>query len=256
MLGNDGPDGPVGPHGPDHPAGPVGPPGHPGAALGTVTGLARHPVKSLQGEDCFTLDFDRRGAAGDRLWALRTADGAIAAGKNTRRFRRVPGLLDYSAVYDRAVPVIVTPDGARLRGDDPSAHLHLSDLLGQPVGLSRESDVWHMDAGAVHIVTTASLRAIGDADPRRFRPNIVIDNDEPWAEDQWTGRSIAIGPTLRLRVTGRTERCAMVNMAQPGLPPEPALLRRLADSRDLAFGIYADVTAPGTVTLGDRCTME
>jgi MOSC domain-containing protein len=227
-----------------------------GRTVGTVTGLARFPVKSVLGEDCFTLDFDRRGAVGDRLWAIRTEDGRLGSGKSTRRLLRVGGLLDCSAVYDHAVPVVVTPDGGHVRGDDPAARRRLSDLFNRPVALTRENDVWHMDAGSVSLVTTASLHALGDVDPRRFRPNIVIADDEPWAEEQWTGRGLAVGPSLRLKITAPIQRCVMVTMAQPGLPRDPALLRRLADNRPPVFGVYADVMAPGTVTLGDRCTME
>jgi uncharacterized protein YcbX len=228
--------------------------------LGTVTGLSRFPVKSMLGQDCFTLDFDARGAVGDRLWAVRDAtDGRLGSGKNTRRFTRVDGLLDFTAVYDREVPVVVAPDGSRLRGDDPATHDHLSDLLGRPVTLARETDVWHMDAGSVSLATTRSLHALGKADARRFRPNIILANDEhgePWAEDRWIGRRLAIGPALRLQVTRRIERCVMITHAQERLPRDPSLLKALADRRDLTFGIYADVMAPGTVTLGDRCTME
>jgi len=60
--------------------------------VGTVARLMRFPVKSLAGEELDTVDVEERGLAGDRWWAVHTADGGIGSGKTTRRFRRGDGL--------------------------------------------------------------------------------------------------------------------------------------------------------------------
>lgn len=242
----------------------------------TIAELARCPVKSMSGESPASLVFDARGAVGDRLWAVRDADGKLGSGKNTRRFRRIDGLLGCTARYEAprdgdtgsdggtpwddepGVPVIVTPDGDTLRASDPDVHDRLSALLGRAVTLVRETDVPHQDAGAVSLTTTGSLRALGallgddgPADARRFRMNLVVDTgDEPWTEETWTGRELAFGD-LRLRVVRRIERCVMTNLPQPGLPADPRVLRTLSDHRSLCFGVYADVLRPGSVSLGD-----
>jgi uncharacterized protein YcbX len=54
--------------------------------------IRRYPIKSLLGERLSTVEVDQRGLVGDRLWAVRDADGKLGSGKNTRRFRRMPGL--------------------------------------------------------------------------------------------------------------------------------------------------------------------
>lgn len=59
--------------------------------------LHRFPVKSMSGEERNHLDVDARGCVGDRVWSVRTADGKIGSGKNTRRFAAVPGLLELRA---------------------------------------------------------------------------------------------------------------------------------------------------------------
>src|SRR5918999_2637057 len=150
------------------------------AEVGRVTELWRYPVKSVAGERCQELDFDARGADGDRRFALYGTDGKIGSGKTTRRFRRMDGLLHYSASLDRGIPVIACPDGARVRAGEPAADEVLSAALGEPVSVRTEHAVPHFDVAAVHLLSTASLRwlaaALGDAsepDVRRFRPNIV-----------------------------------------------------------------------------------
>jgi MOSC domain-containing protein len=78
-------------------------------------------------------------------------------GKTTRRFQQINGLLAVRAVYDGDLPAITFPDGRRIRGDDPTRDTALSEALRLPVTLARESGVSHLDAGPVHLVTTASL---------------------------------------------------------------------------------------------------
>ena len=228
----------------------------------TVAALWRYPVKSMLGERCQSLALTARGVEGDRLYAIRDADGKFGSGKSTRRFRRIEGLFTFHAVYDGDVPVIAFPDGRRLRGDDGSVHGALSAALGQPVTLAREAAISHMDAGPVHLLTTASLawlRSLLPAarlDERRFRPNVLVD--VPGAspiEREWLGRTVAVGDEVRLVVHDMTERCVMVSLAQSELPGDPAILRTLAQDAGLAFGVYADVVAPGRISVGDRVTV-
>lgn len=95
---------------------------------GTVAGLVCFPVKSMvksmPGEERERLAVDERGVAGDRLWALRYEDGKLASGKlasgkNSRRFRRTPGMLEHDAAYEGQGPVVTTPDGEKPRPGDP-----------------------------------------------------------------------------------------------------------------------------------------
>ena len=111
-------------------------------------------------------------------------------------------------------------------------------------------------AKCVHIVNLASVREVERVagrkiDPLRFRPNIVIDGVDAWAEFGWIDHSITIGDA-RLDVFTRTERCDATNV-----DPEtgkrdmaiPALLRRTYGHSD--FGVYALVASPGVVRTGD-----
>lgn len=53
-------------------------------AVGTVTSLARLPVKSLLGERPDRVTVDTRGVRSDRLWAVTTPDGKLGSGKSSR----------------------------------------------------------------------------------------------------------------------------------------------------------------------------
>ncbi len=226
--------------------------------VGTVRELWRYPVKSMRGERCERLRLDPRGVIGDRLYAVRDEAGKFGSGKTTRRFRRIDGLLRFRAVYEGEVPLLTFPDGSTLRGDDPAIHEALSTHLELPVTLSREAEISHYDAGALHLLTTASLRTLGaslvDAalDERRFRPNILVEVESSgFPEDQWQGHGIAVGSDVRLRVGGRAERCVMVGLAQDELPADMRILRKVAQMNAARLGVYADVLTPGVVRVGD-----
>ena len=170
----------------------------------TIAGLWRYPVKSMLGERRESLLLERRGVVGDRLYAVRDEAGKFGSGKTTRRFRLMDGLYRFRARYDGDTPVITFPDGAMLRGDDSAIDARLSDVLGISVQLSREANISHFDDGPIHLVTTASLRALGallaqdETDARRFRPNIVIETDgEGFQEDSWEGRAGFAAPAWK-----------------------------------------------------------
>ena len=226
--------------------------------VGHVAGIRRYPVKSLVGEELTDALVDARGLVGDRLWSVRDQDGKFGSGKSTRRFRRMDGLLDLSAVYDGGeAPVVTFPDGDSYRGDDPAVHAALSTYVGREVSLAREEAVSHFDEGPVHLVTTSAIAYVQRAhgrvvDPARLRPNLVVDTDEPGLlEDGWVAAEVAIGEELVLRIGYSMPRCVMVNLPQRGLSADRDLLALITDVNDGGLGVVADVVRPGRVRLGD-----
>jgi uncharacterized protein YcbX len=220
----------------------------------------------MGGEQVDELGLDSRGIVGDRLYAVYDTDGKLGSGKNSRRFRRMDGLLEFHARYDDGQPTLHaadgtplrTPDGTALRGTGAQVDAALAVALGRPgVRLQREGAVPHHDAAGVHLVTTASLAWLHSLLPdaslteRRFRPNLFVEAvGTGRVEDGWAGRTLTIG-TARLRVTRPTERCVMVNAPQPDLAADGRILKVLGAESDLLFGVYADVVEPGTVRIGD-----
>jgi len=217
----------------------------------------------MLGERCESLRFETRGVEGDRQFAIRDSAGKFGSGKNTRRFRKIDGLLRFTTRYCGSIPEIRFPSGEVMRGDSPSIDGTLSEALGQLVVLSKEADVSHLDAGPVHIVTSASLKWLQSALPGttisscRFRPNIVIQcPGTGLVEQAWVGRRLRLGSEVRLLVSAQTERCGMVAFAQGELPVEPIVLRHITQFADLKFGVYAQVAVPGIVRLTDEVVLE
>ena len=79
------------------------------------------------------------------------------------------------------------------------------------------------NSAAVLVLSTASLRTAaqlhpdGVWDPRRFRPNVLIDvAGKGWLEDEWVGGTLSIGAVVLVPLQPCI-RCTMVTRAQPGL---------------------------------------
>ena len=232
-------------------------------SVGTVVRLWRYPVKSVGGEECERLDVNARGVEGDRRYAVLNEEGKLGSGKTTRRFRQIDGLLELRAAYRGDVPELTLPDGTRMLASDPQIHAALSSALKVPVTLGREQDVSHLDAGPIHLITTAGiawLRTVlpeAVVDERRFRPNLVIDaQGRTQVEQDWIGKTLSIGGAVKLRVSEPTGRCRMVALAQSGLPNDPRVLATIIRDADSGFGVYADVVVPGTISRDDSCSLE
>jgi uncharacterized protein len=216
--------------------------------------IRRYPVKAMGGESLAAVRIDSRGLTGDRAYAVVDGDGKLATGKHSRRFRRRDEIFEFAA---RTVA-----GGIRVTGRDgewsaPSAEVDrmLSDAMGDAVRLLPEAGTPYFDAGQVSLVSTASLEwcrvHLGvDADRRRIRPNLVVDSDDPFVEESWSGE-ISIGDVLLCPVE-RIERCRMIDVAQEGLPQEGRWLKSLTAAREMCLGVYLDVARSGTVAAGDE----
>jgi uncharacterized protein len=109
----------------------------------------------------------------------------------------------------------------------------------------------------VHLLSTSSLKSLsadGEGyDVRRFRRNVLVAVDQPqseFPEAGWVGATVQIG-TSAMRVTVPTIRCVVPTRPQPGLELDRALTRQLAVRTDRFLGVYADVTTPGLLRVGD-----
>jgi uncharacterized protein len=163
--------------------------------------IRRFPIKSLLGEQLTTAEIEPRGLVGDRICAVRDADGKLGSGKNTRRFRRMPGLLDLRGHWIDGRVEVETACGQRFGEDDPAGHATVSGALSHPVTIARETDVKHHDEGPVSVITTAGLRRLGElvgqpVDPRRFRANLLLDiPGTGFVDDDWIAVRCGSAPT-------------------------------------------------------------
>src|SRR6478609_4658649 len=113
----------------------------------------------------------------------------------------------------------------------------------------------------VSIINLASVRAIENmvgapVAPLRFRANLYVEGWPAWHEFELLDRTLAIGD-IRLKVVKRIVRCAAVNVdpdtAERDLAIPQALQRRLGHGD---CGIYAEVTAGGSIAVGDAIVAE
>jgi uncharacterized protein YcbX len=232
--------------------------------VGVIERLWRYPIKSTGGERLRSAEVDERGLVGDRLYAVRDGQGKFGSGKNTRRFRRMDGLLHLGSRYPHgcAQPELIDPHGRPVA--DPTAYLRT--YLGRDdVELAREGDISHFDQLPLSVLTTATLdwiRAeIPDVpiDERRFRPNVLLrtpPGTPPFVEDEWIGRKARTEDGLCVEFVRASERCVMTNQAQQDLPHSPLILRTIARAHDNRLDMLARVVTPGTARVGDSVVLE
>ena len=124
------------------------------------------------------------------------------------------------------------------------------------------------DSFPVTVASLASLRQLNDwiveralelgEEPReplpmeRFRANLVVDGDEPFAEDRW--EALTVGG-VRFRVAKPVGRCVMTSIhpetLQTAKEPIRTLARhRLVDGKTL-FAVHLVPEGPGTIAVGD-----
>lgn len=129
-----------------------------------------------------------------------------------------------------------------------------------------DAPVGFADGYQILVTTTGSLAALnadmekqgeGSIGMERFRPNIVIDHDDPWDEDRWA--AIEIGG-LRLDLVKPCARCIMTTQDQQTgsrevANPMPAMgrLRMSADRRvpGPLFGWNVVPRGGGRIAIGD-----
>jgi uncharacterized protein YcbX len=260
---------------------------------GTAVALRRYPVKSMLGEDVAEVELDAAGVAGDRALALiDRGTGRVATAKHPRLWR---ALLKCTATLSGAGVRITVPDGRTVDADDEGVDEALSAFLGRAVRLAAvrpdgaeverpdpedvlehgvEAEVsfatleigqgtsggTFVDYAPVHLISTATLDHIG-VEALRYRPNLVVDipGGQPFAENGWVGREIAVGG-VRLRGTLPTPRCSVPTLEHGDLPRSPQAVRRVLEENRVdvpgfgvlpCAGVYAEVLVGGTIGRGD-----
>ncbi|MSR16587.1 MAG: MOSC domain-containing protein [Methylococcaceae bacterium] len=199
---------------------------------------------------------------------------------------------------------ITLPDGTVLRSDQSNIDEQLSNVLGSSVKLTTQApdlanleQYWpefdgeideisneviagdapkgsFFDYATLHLLTTSSINAMqslypeGRFEVRRFRPNIMINTNglNGFVENDWIGKTIRLGDTLRLRISDPCPRCVMTTLAQGDLPADNGIFKHaIAKNRPLvpfagkelpSVGVYAQVIQSGWVKRGDTIVIE
>jgi uncharacterized protein YcbX len=117
--------------------------------IGTVSELARYPVKSMLGERLDQVDFSERGAIGDRAYALRElVTRQIASAKKFVRLFEFRATFDEPPRPEYLPPVsIQLPDGRTIHAEDADASAAISEALGRKMKLERSEGAQRERAG-------------------------------------------------------------------------------------------------------------
>jgi uncharacterized protein YcbX len=138
---------------------------------------------------------------------------------------------------------------------------------GLPSAVPEES---FFDLFPLSVLTTSTLEQLNELepqsrfDPRRFRMNVIVHTPaRGFVENEWVGRTIAIGDDVRLNVALPDPRCVMPSLAQQELPRDPRILKALAQHNriDVAgslypcAGVYAVAEVTGPIRKGDPISL-
>lgn len=267
--------------------------------VGSIASLWRYPVKSMLGEELQTSEVTAHGLLGDRAYALLDVNsGKIASAKNPKKWAKLlefQATFVATLHESESVPPVNIdfPDGTSMTSTAPDASKILSTLLGQDVqilaaapeaasldqywppveGTAYQDAVTQLslpsytffDSCPIHAITTATLARLqelypeGQFDPRRFRPNLVIEPTSraiTFLEDDWVGGILAIGETVRLSINTACPRCVVTTLAQSGLPDDLNILRTTARYNNVIAGIRTSVLQGGTIHRDDPIWLE
>lgn len=148
---------------------------------------------------------------------------------------------------------------------EPSMLVHMDDPRCRPTNpaYSRTEDrVSFADGYPLLLTSTASLAALDDwvadmgGDPlpmTRFRPNVVIEGTEPWAEESW--RRIRIGDQV-FRMAKLCARCVMTTVDPEhgvftGQQPLKALRKHHRQDKAALFGVNLIPDTVGPLKVGE-----
>lgn len=239
------------------------------AALGSVAELWRYPASSLAGERLEVISVGVESIDGDRLFGLVDAsNNEIARPDREAKWHKVPRIR--TRLSQARELEIATPQSDWLPAPGAESDRAVSAFLGFEASIRPfRKDAAPDYAGPltaeryrkapVHLLTTASLARLkalhpdGAADPRRFRPNILVDMaavEGSFPETGWIGRKLAIGDLL-LTISEPCRRCGFTIIAQDGFDDDPAILRSLVRHNTHNLGVYCTVDRPARVEIGE-----
>jgi len=132
------------------------------------------------------------------------------------------------------------------------------------------------DYADVHLLTTASLQQLSSFSPdvqfdvRRFRPNLVIETVSGingFAENDWVGKTVVVGDSLRLNITDPTPRCSIPTLSNGEFSKDPKVLKTIVKHNMLEVpllennvlpctGIYGFLIQSGVVSKNDPVWIE
>lgn len=244
--------------------------------MARVQAIYRYPIKGFSGEALPGVTLTpHKTISGDRRFGVRHAASAFdqthPQWHKKREFLQLAHMAQLARVrtaLDPATGVMhITADGTELfvgnvltEAGRRSAETVLNVLIKDPRGPLQLVDAGTISLTDVEppylsVINLASVRALADTanaalDPIRFRGNIIVETDTPWAELEWPGRTLKIG-SATLNVVRRIQRCVATSVNPITATRDvdlPTILQKTYGHMD--FGVYVEVTGGGVITPG------
>ncbi len=246
-----------------------------------VQALYRYPIKGFSGESLNSVALTaHKTIPGDRRFGVKHANSAFDQAQpvwhKKREFLQLAHTADLVKVHtklnDATGVMHITANGSELfvgnvytnagrRGAEMVLNTLLKDPRG-PVQLVDAGDISLTDViqPYLSVINLATIRDISDKaqsplDPIRFRGNIIIDTNKPWAEFDWIDRTLKIGDAT-FKVMKRIQRCVATSVNPITATRDieiPALLQKTYGHMDC--GIYIDVLQGGVIKNGDALSV-
>jgi len=254
--------------------------------IGTVESLWRYPVKSMRGEELDEMFVGFSGVYGDRLFAFRSSASSKGFPYLTAREQREmlqyrprfrqpdkaarpvnlteaesmpPGVNPVPADPAELMVDVETPTGEALAIDNPELIDRLRHGIDEKHHLNLlRSERAMTDCRPLSIFSLQSARQLAEetgaaVDKRRFRANVYVDftSANGFAENEFIGQSLRIGPKVVISILERDPRCMMITLDPDTGAIAPGLLKKVAQAHDGMAGVYGAVLIEGMLHKGD-----
>ncbi|SDO11787.1 MOSC domain-containing protein [Alkalicoccus daliensis] len=235
--------------------------------IGKAQQIIRYPVKSMRGQQVKKIEMMPYGLYGDRSHVLidKTRSDKFLT------ITQYPALLKYTAEFDgpddknQFPPLRITsPQGEILQWESNTLREKIETASKREVAFEAYSPEY-VPFGAIEeenilIVTEASLKKLekiygrGEIAAARFRPNLILslNDEEPFTEERWIGKTLSIGTEVKLKVKRTCDRCMIITVDPDTAESDPALLKTVVKERQNQFGIYCAVETSGTIHQNDE----
>ena len=265
-----------------------------------ITELNIYPLKSARGVSLSQSLVSPEGLPGDRRLMLVDPSGQFITQRELPGIAAISAQAEqggYQLSIDGQEQVIASPSSNRIDATvwkspvdaaiaNDDANMALSNWLGRDVKLvffdeqsrrstglewtGNDTPVTFADGYQILLTTTASLAALnedmaahgdGSVGMERFRPNIVLETDEAWAEDHWA--SIEING-IRFDLVKPCSRCIITTQDQQtgsrDVPSPMKAMGRIRMSADrcvpgVLFGWNLTPRGQGSIAVGDAVTV-
>jgi len=248
----------------------------------TITQIHRHPLKGLNAEALARaaltpgegLPHDRRFALAHGSTAFDTQAPEWRPKTNFLMLMRDEKLAQLRIAFDEKTGELAIQRAGkqvvRAKATEPLGRTLIAQFFAGFLGAAARGTPKLLEApghmftdtpekclSLINLASVTDLERVMRAavDPLRFRANIYFESVPAWAEFDWIGKEIEIGPA-RLRVTARIDRCAATSVNPVTAARDMNVVQALQRGfGHIDMGIYAEVIGGGEIATGDRITL-